>query len=573
MIPSSNGGERGVIYTFYSFKGGVGRSMALANAAALLAKWGYSVLVVDWDVEAPGMERFFAHDNPGIERLRADKPGIVDLVKAKGDGKPLRWHDCLIEVKIGADSSHLSLLTAGRSGEDYTSRLHALNFPELFDKHELGSYIEELRNEWAEDYNFVLVDGRTGVTDIGGICTVHLADVLVLLFTTTESSTEGALEILERARKAQERLPRDRKRLFAVPVPARDESRTEYEKAAQWKDRFAGRFGELYRDWLPSGIKPRDAIEMLRIPYVPYWSFGEQLPAIEEGTGDPSSIGRAYEILARILATRLDWYKALEGQDPAPPPTARPHQPDPDWLRRHSLAAMEHLLGSGLPGFMEASHFCPDGHLEKNQRDLLSAARQAQVALTGWPIGIVVDGNDQSRPQPTNEGILAIVAAQFPSSPFPRHSFDYWTLSKGGDFYTLRSLTEDKLDEDRARKVIYFDVRIVRAMEVILHCANLYKALGTDPNAQVDLRVRYGGLRDRQLTSSSIRWIDYHGKNVYDNEVSVAPFRFRLGAIDKEIVSLVKKLCAPLFMIFDYTEIPDEVYDQVITDFVKGRHS
>ena len=87
------------------------------------------------------------------------------------------------------------------------------------------------------------------------------------------------------------------------------------------------------------------------------------------------------------------------------------------------------------------------------------------------------------------------------------------------------------------------------------------------------MRVRYGGLRDRQLTSSSIRWIDYHGKNVYDNEVSVAPFRFRLGAIDKEIVSLVKKLCAPLFMIFDYTEIPDEVYDQVITDFVKGRHS
>jgi hypothetical protein len=86
------------------------------------------------------------------------------------------------------------------------------------------------------------------------------------------------------------------------------------------------------------------------------------------------------------------------------------------------------------------------------------------------------------------------------------------------------------------------------------------------------LRIRYGGLRDRTLKSYSMRWIDYyHGKNLHDNEVRVEPIRFRLGAVDAEIVSLVKKLCAPLFMIFDYTEIPDEVYEQIITDFIKGR--
>src|SRR5512134_20337 len=49
----------GLVYTFYSYKGGVGRSMALANVAALLAKWGRRVLVVDWDLEAPGLERYF----------------------------------------------------------------------------------------------------------------------------------------------------------------------------------------------------------------------------------------------------------------------------------------------------------------------------------------------------------------------------------------------------------------------------------------------------------------------------------------------------------------------------------
>src|SRR5207302_1036256 len=138
-------------------------------------------------------------------------------------------------------------------------------------------------------------------------------------------------------------LPLDRGRLLAVPVPARDESRTEYERAAQWKNRFAEQFSELYQDWLPSGKNAHDAIELLRIPYVPYWSFGETLPAIDEGMSDPASLGHAYEILARILAARLDWYSALEGQTLAPPPTTRRRVLDTEWLARHRRAAMERL--------------------------------------------------------------------------------------------------------------------------------------------------------------------------------------------------------------------------------------
>ena len=49
----------GKIITFYSYKGGVGRSMCLANTAILLAKWQYKVLIVDWDLEAPGLENFY----------------------------------------------------------------------------------------------------------------------------------------------------------------------------------------------------------------------------------------------------------------------------------------------------------------------------------------------------------------------------------------------------------------------------------------------------------------------------------------------------------------------------------
>src|SRR5260370_4632282 len=59
-----------MIYTFYSFKGGVGRSMALANVAEWLYLQGLRVVMVDWDLEAPGLETFFFDAAAQTQRLQ-----------------------------------------------------------------------------------------------------------------------------------------------------------------------------------------------------------------------------------------------------------------------------------------------------------------------------------------------------------------------------------------------------------------------------------------------------------------------------------------------------------------------
>jgi hypothetical protein len=59
------------IVTFYSYKGGVGRTLALSNVAVLLAKQGKKVLVMDWDIEAPGLDRYFK-DYLGPQGLEKD---------------------------------------------------------------------------------------------------------------------------------------------------------------------------------------------------------------------------------------------------------------------------------------------------------------------------------------------------------------------------------------------------------------------------------------------------------------------------------------------------------------------
>ncbi len=71
-----------MIFTFYSFKGGVGRSMALANVAELLYQRGLRVLMIDFDLEAPGLERFFEVPGaPSIERV-LEQRGVIDLVES-----------------------------------------------------------------------------------------------------------------------------------------------------------------------------------------------------------------------------------------------------------------------------------------------------------------------------------------------------------------------------------------------------------------------------------------------------------------------------------------------------------
>jgi len=81
--------EPGQVITFYSYKGGTGRSMALANVASLLAQRqvdGKDVLMVDWDLEAPGLHRFF-RDRLGPQITGAEdldlaldsQPGLINL--------------------------------------------------------------------------------------------------------------------------------------------------------------------------------------------------------------------------------------------------------------------------------------------------------------------------------------------------------------------------------------------------------------------------------------------------------------------------------------------------------------
>jgi hypothetical protein len=301
---------RGFVYTFYSYKGGVGRSMALANVAALLARWGQKVLVIDWDLEAPGIERYFESwlRGPGRKETR----GLVDLVEAFAQGEPVSWTDALLRARFPT-GDEVHILSAGRDSDDYTARLQKIAWEPLFAEKKFGFYLEKLREEWVLSYDFILIDSRTGITDIGGICTIHLPDVVLPLFISNAQSLIGVRDVMRRARRAHFELPLDRDRLLVVPIPARDESNSEYQTAKTWRETFALELGEFFRDWAPKDEKPYDILDRLKIPYFPYWSFGERLPVMEEDPENPKSLAFSYQLIARLLFAKLDWNEAKQG--------------------------------------------------------------------------------------------------------------------------------------------------------------------------------------------------------------------------------------------------------------------
>ncbi|MBP6813052.1 MAG: ParA family protein [Saprospiraceae bacterium] len=292
------------IITFYSYKGGVGRSMALANVATLLSKWGKRVLMIDWDLEAPGLENFFLQEGLTDTDWSKQK-GILEWLVAKRDKTEANWQDWVVPFKTSVSKTDLHLLVSGKSNGDYSEKLRDFNVTKFYEEHDGGHIIENLREELLAAYDYVLIDSRTGVTDFGGICTIQLPDILVMLFTPTEQALLGTEKIARRILDSHKKLPFDRFRLQIFPVPSRFDSTTEFQESRRWLTRIAEKLEWLYEDWLPADINLNEFLQIIKIPYISYFSFGEKLPVIEQGVSDPAGLGYAYENLAVLLTGGL----------------------------------------------------------------------------------------------------------------------------------------------------------------------------------------------------------------------------------------------------------------------------
>ncbi|WP_367131862.1 tyrosine-protein kinase family protein [Saccharothrix sp. HUAS TT1] len=287
----------GTVITFYSYKGGVGRSFTLANVAVLLARWGYRVLTVDWDLEAPGLHHYF-------RPVLSEEPegGVIDLAHdfMAGAEEP-RPH----AVRVDVEGSTLALLAAGRDDASYMERMQGIDWEDLY-RNGFATFLERCREQWTADYDFVLIDSRTGISDIAGICTAQLPDRLAVVFTANEQNLKDVVGIVQRVDTARDRLPYDRPRHMVLPVLSRLDNRVEYERAEKWQRKCAEVMAPLFGNWLAKDVSEELMLRHLTVPYVSYWSFGEQLSVLEEQVPSADQISYALETVAAVVAQQFD---------------------------------------------------------------------------------------------------------------------------------------------------------------------------------------------------------------------------------------------------------------------------
>ena len=282
------------VITFYSYKGGVGRTFALANTAVLLAQAGKQVLVMDWDLEAPGLHRYFE------ERMTVkEAEGLIHLL-GKWDGTALDWKSLTHRVDLATTGS-VDIICSGDHRQDYASRVRSFSWTKFIEKDNGGDALERLRREVKKDYDFVLIDSRTGITDSGGICTVVLPDILVFVFGTNTQSFERGLDVIEGIQGARRNLGVQRPPLAILPLPGKFDGRDEVDDAADWLDKFSTSCKPIFDVWLPVENKPREILELTKIPYVAKFSFGEPLPVLSHGVSDPDGPGFYLNNVARLL--------------------------------------------------------------------------------------------------------------------------------------------------------------------------------------------------------------------------------------------------------------------------------
>jgi tetratricopeptide (TPR) repeat protein/cellulose biosynthesis protein BcsQ len=198
--------------TFYSYKGGVGRTLSLMNVAHRLAARGKKVFILDFDLEAPGVDSF--PGTPGPQQ------GIVEyLAYYMTHSAVPELSNYVYELKLEG-AGQVLVMPAGFKDSAYQKVLSQIDWKILYSESNGFLLVEDLReairSKYAPDY--VLVDSRTGLTDTSGICTVQLPDLVVLLFNLNKQSTAGTAQIYKSIR----RNPLERKietLLVATPIP------------------------------------------------------------------------------------------------------------------------------------------------------------------------------------------------------------------------------------------------------------------------------------------------------------------------------------------------------------------
>lgn len=330
----------GEIITFYSYKGGTGRTMSLSNVACLISRRliaNEKILMIDWDMEAPGLHCYFQehilYEKYGYgssDQAIAEHPGLIELFlsfrEAIGASECDRADERRLEKIISdtdiesftleTDIEGLYLLKSGCLNNNYSEKVNQFDWFDFFNS--APSLFTLLAEKLTDDYKYVLIDSRTGITDTSGICTALMPDKLVAVFTPNNQSLSGVLNTTKKA--ANYRLQsNDLRPLSIFPLPSRVED-SEIELKESWRfgssnsalrrslkknpevvgyqQQFQDLFQEVYN---LTECDLDTYFDEIQIQHSPRYSYGEEIAVVIDEDADRLSLSQSYKVFSEHL--------------------------------------------------------------------------------------------------------------------------------------------------------------------------------------------------------------------------------------------------------------------------------
>ena len=441
----------GEIITFYSYKGGTGRSMALANVACLLAAQtpptGRGVLMVDWDLEAPGLHRYFHDSFSGLAEVRANiirrfgirktaegaedyvnqRLGLIDLFLRLDKATPADGYEDELQAaehaeRLAAEFSvteyalqlqvpKLYLLKAGCFDDEYSNRVNNFDWQGL---HRRSPWlIRSLAARLAGEFDYVLIDSRTGLTDTSGICTVLMPEKLVVVFTPNRQSFTGVENLVRKASKYRKESD-DLRPLIVFPLTSRIESsRDDLRKLWRFGDAerdivgyqplFERLLGEVY-NLPPEQCDLSEYFDEVQIQQTADYAYGEEVAVRVEQQTDRFSLTRSFQTFTeRLVESEGPWsHRPEERPEPeGDPKAAMLAKADAFYWslspehRQNALRVLARLVTVSPTG--------------EGSRDTLGHAKYAEIESGSWTInglteaGVVAFTNDAYSEEPAFE--------------------------------------------------------------------------------------------------------------------------------------------------------------------------
>jgi CHASE2 domain-containing sensor protein len=348
--------EPGRIITFYSFKGGTGRSMAVANVGYLLASSQYganNVLLVDWDLEAPGLHRYFKNSfGRQLQRALPSKeyarelnsyPGLIEIFtdyrtliqnsrfpqetsKSQREAMLRQAREDLFasfdRYVLRTDEDNLGLVKTGKFDAQYPNRIQEFDWRGF---HQADpTFFHAFRDFLVEEYDFVLIDSRTGLTDTSGICTQEMPDTLVLVFVPNLQNIEGLLDVVRHV-KLYRSGELNQAPLSAYPLASRIDAgnsalrRLWREGGYDGEDYIEGYqpiFEHLLKDvYELDDCKLAHYFDATQVPHDASFSFGEKIAA-KSGITEKLSMGAAYANLTKWLTSETAAWESVDQSEP-----------------------------------------------------------------------------------------------------------------------------------------------------------------------------------------------------------------------------------------------------------------